>query len=211
MQTPLHPAFIDPHKRTAGDGDMQLIVATWDHVGTGERPLAEHPGWAIVDRVDIADLASERDHAWHGRLGERALGDKTAKWSFVMRQVRQTGLVIDGGRTIRDGGETFTIGGDPAKPTRLVLRTGGERAMQFGNGTIDHPVKITVLAGDAEVATRHDPGARWRVRRAPGRVAGGRVARAAHRGEWLVPRVPLVRAATRVALAQTSLTAAREA
>ena len=153
MRTPLHPPFLaNPDERLAGGTDMQLIVASWDHVGTGERPLGDHPGWAMVDRVDIADLASERDHAWHGRLGERVLGDHTAKWSFVARQVRQTGLVIDGGRTIRGGGESFTIGGDPAKPTRLILRTGGDRAMQFGNGTIDHPVGITIFAGDAEVA-----------------------------------------------------------
>lgn len=152
MRTPLHGPFIDGSKRLAGDSDMQLIAASWDHAGTGERPFADHPGWALVDRLDIADLASERAHAWHGKLGARQLGDPTAKWSFVERQVRDSGLVIDGGRTIRDGGERFTIGGDPAKPTRLVLRTGGTRVMKFGNGTIDRPVGLEVFAGDALVA-----------------------------------------------------------
>ena len=80
---------------------MQVIVASWDHVGTGERPLDDHAGWAIVDRVDIADLASERAHDWHGALGRRHFGDPTARWSVVEREVGASGLVIDGGRTIR--------------------------------------------------------------------------------------------------------------
>lgn len=51
-----------------GDGDMQVIAANWDHVGTGERPLVDHPGWAVVDRIDIADLA-ERRARWRGAQG----------------------------------------------------------------------------------------------------------------------------------------------
>ena len=151
MTTPLRPPFAA--SRLAGANDMQLITATWDHAGTGERPLAEHPGWALVDRVDVADLASERAHAWRGRLGRRALGDPTAKWSVVERETRRDGgLVIDGGRTIRAGGESFTIAADPAKKVRLILRTGGARTLDFGNGTIDRPVGLTVFAGDTAVA-----------------------------------------------------------
>ncbi|MBA2539542.1 MAG: hypothetical protein H0V17_07905, partial [Deltaproteobacteria bacterium] len=35
------------------------------------------------------------------------------------------GLLVDGGRTLRE--ERFTLAVDPAKPVRLVLRTGGFR------------------------------------------------------------------------------------
>lgn len=127
--TPLRPGF-EP-RRMVGDSNMQVITANWDHVGTGERPLDDQPGWAVVDRLDIADLASERAHAWRGALGRRSLGDPTAKWSFVGREVGARGLVLDGGRTIRGGREDFTLALDPAKPARLVLRTGGAASVPY--------------------------------------------------------------------------------
>jgi hypothetical protein len=140
-------------KRLVGDQDMQLIEARWDHVGTGERPLTAHDGWAVVDRVDIADLASERAHGWRGTLGRRVQGDPTARWSLVERETgRGHGLVIDGGRTIRrdgDGaiGETFAIELDPAKPTRLLLRTGGQQNVPW-HETITKPVSLDVADAD---------------------------------------------------------------
>lgn len=144
LHTPLRPGF-EP-RRMVGDGDMQIIVADWDHVGTGESPLVEHPGWAVVDRIDIADLASERAHAWHGAQGRRKLGDPTAKWSLVAREVGVRGLILDGGRTIRGGREDFTLALDPAKPVRLVMRTGGPPSQAY-HEAITGPVQVE-LADD---------------------------------------------------------------
>ena len=141
--TPLRRA-IEP-RRFAGSSDMQLLVASFDHTGTGERPLNDHSGWSIVDRVDIADLASERAHGWVGRLGRRAFGDPTARWSVVERST-SSGLVVDGGRTIRGGSERFTVHVDRGKPTRVVLRTGGRRSYPW-HETIDKPVTIRLFAG----------------------------------------------------------------
>jgi hypothetical protein len=121
--TPLRPRF--QPRRLAGDVDLQVIAANWDHAGSGERPLHDHSGWAIVDRIDIADLESEAAHGWTGALGARSVGDPTARWSFVAREAGAHGLVLDGGRTIRGGSERFTVAIDPARPVRLVLRTGG--------------------------------------------------------------------------------------
>ena len=135
---------IEP-RRLVGEGDMQVIVASWDHVKTGERPLNDHTGWAVVDRIDIADLESEAAHGWVGRLGRRHFGDPTARWSLVEKQT-QGGLVIDGGRTIRDGGERFQLQVDPAKPTRLVMRTGGQRSYPW-HEAITAPVEIKLYAG----------------------------------------------------------------
>jgi len=142
FRTPLRPGF--ESRRMVGDGDMQVIVADWDHVGTGERPLEDHAGWAVVDRIDVADLASERAHAWRGAQGRRKLGDPTAKWSMIAREVGQRGLVIDGGRTIRGGTEDFTITIDPAKPVRLVMRTGGPPSVPY-HETISTPVNVDIL------------------------------------------------------------------
>jgi hypothetical protein len=149
--TVLWPGF-EP-RRFVGDSDMQLIVASWDHVGTGERPLNDHAGWSMVDRVDIADLVSERAHAWHGELGRREFGDPTARWSLVEREVGPHGLVIDGGRTIRGGGERFAITVDPAKPTRLVIRTGGQRAYPPYHEAIVKPVELELYVGDRLLGT----------------------------------------------------------
>lgn len=137
--------------RLVGGDDMEVITATWDHAGTGERPLNDHTGWAIVDRLDIADIASEHAHAWKGALGRRHFRDPTARWSFVERET-QNGLVIDGGRTIRDGRERFTIHLEPKKPTRIVLRTGGARTPPFQD-PITKPVTVKLLSGTKVLGT----------------------------------------------------------
>ena len=134
-------------RRLVGDGDMQVIAATWDHAGTGERPLEPHPGWRVADRLDVAYLASERAHGWRGALGRRKQGDPTARWSLVAREAGARGLIVDGGRTIRGGAERFTLDVDPAKPVRLVLRTGGPPAHPF-HETIGKPVPLRILDGD---------------------------------------------------------------
>ena len=145
LETSLRPGF--DSRRVVGDQNMQLIVANWDHVHTGERPLEDHVGWSMVDRVDIADLTSERAHDWIGGIGRRRFGDRTARWSIVERQTVGLGLVIDGGRTIRAGGERFAVTIDPTRPARIVIRTGGQPAYGF-NETITEPTTLQLFADD---------------------------------------------------------------
>jgi hypothetical protein len=142
LQTPLGRQFAE--RRLVGGGDMMLIEANWDHVHTGERPLAPHPTWRIVDRVDVADIEDEQAHRWSGALGPRRYGDRTARYSVVHREAnRELGLVVDGGRTIRGREERFTVTIDPAKPARLILRTGGEREYGF-NEAITQPATLKI-------------------------------------------------------------------
>lgn len=144
LQTPLRPGI--EKRRLVGDVDMQIIAANWDHVGTAELPLTPHPGWHVVDRLDVADLASERGHAWDGALGRRKVGDPTARWSLVHREVSARGLAIDGGRTIRGGREQFAITVDPVRRARLVLRTGGLRGYPY-HEAIAAPVMLAIHDG----------------------------------------------------------------
>ena len=145
LRTPLGPAF---HKRRLiGSYDMQLIAAKWDEVHTAEQPLDIEPGWAVVDRVDVADIASESQHHWSGQLGRRRFGDPTARWSLFEEDHRGEQMLLDGGRTIRGGSETFIVTVDPAKPVRVVMRTGGKPAYRW-HETITRPVDIALVAAD---------------------------------------------------------------
>jgi hypothetical protein len=143
LETPLGKQF--HRRRLVGDSNMQLIAARWYHVHTAERPFAEPDGWHVVDRVDIADVADERAHGWRGKLGRRKFGDPTARWSLFHKDTHPSlGLLLDGGRTIRDGGERFDVDVDPAKPMKLVMRTGGRREYPW-HEAITAPVVIEVL------------------------------------------------------------------
>ena len=141
---------IEP-RRLVGEGDMQVIEASWDFAGTAERPLNDHTGWAVVDRIDVAHIASERAHRWSGALGRRKFGDPTARWSIVERS-KIGGLYIDGGRTIRGRHEQFTARIDPAKPTRVVIRTGGQKSYGW-HEPITTPVQLTLYAGTKKLGS----------------------------------------------------------
>ena len=154
LHTPVVGGFA-PKQRLVGDADMQLIPAVWDHVGTGEAPLIEHAGWVVADAIDVADLASEHAHHWQGALGRRRFGDPGARWSFVDRAIMDIGLVIDGGRTIRAGGESFDLDVDPAKPVRLVIRTGGTPAIAFQEPV--GKVALEIFADDRRVGALELP------------------------------------------------------
>lgn len=149
VATPLAPAF--SRRRLIGDSDMQIIAAIWDHAHTAERPLDPPSGWHLADRVDIADVADEHAHHWSGDLGRRSFGDPTARWSLFHREVRATGLVLDGGRTIRGGTEQFTITVEPGRPLRLLMRTGGQPSYPW-HEKLAAPAHVVVstAAGRAE-------------------------------------------------------------
>lgn len=151
LQTPLAPPF--HHRRLIGAADMQLIVARWDRAHTAEQPLVTPAGWHVVDRVDVADIASEDEHAWVGALGRRAFGDPTARWSVFHRDEHEPQPLLDGGRTIRGGTERFTVTVDPGKPVRLLMRTGGEPAYPY-NDRLDTPVEFTLSDDSGAVLGR---------------------------------------------------------
>src|SRR5690606_25447449 len=61
-------------------------------------------------------------------------------------------LLLDGGRTIRGGSERFVAKVDPAKPVRVVMRTGGQPSHPH-HETIAKPTEIRLYGKDgAELA-----------------------------------------------------------
>jgi hypothetical protein len=154
LETPLGRQF---HKRRlVGDSNMQLIAARWYNVHTAERPLASPDRWRVVDRIDIADVASERAHGWRGAMGRRKFGDPTAKWTMFHKETHpQLGLLLDGGRTIRGRSEAFTVEIDPAKPMKLVMRSGGRREYPWHDALVQ-PVAIEILDDAGTVIGRGD-------------------------------------------------------
>jgi hypothetical protein len=150
VRTPLRPAF--HARRLIGDFDMQLIVANWDRAHTAERPTTIEPGWRVVDRVDVADIASEQAHRWNGALGRRRFADPTARWSLFHKDVQPT-LLADGGRTIRARSERFETRVDPSKPIWVVMRTGGKPSYPF-HEQITKPVEVVLHGADGAELSR---------------------------------------------------------
>jgi hypothetical protein len=99
-------------------------------LGSGETPLEIPAGWKVVDTVDVADLESEREHQYVADLGPRFFGALSDYWSCYYSATQPVGdgafrRLADGGRVIRgEAGERFVIHADPARPLRLLVRTG---------------------------------------------------------------------------------------
>lgn len=136
-RVPLGPQFEAGTQRA----DLQLFAASFDHAGTAERPVTEHAGWAIVDRVDLADRASEAAHGFTARAD--------AADSVLGREVGPHGLLLDGGRTLRDA--RFTLRLDPARPMKLIIRTGGARSYP-GAVSLERETTLRITDGRDELA-----------------------------------------------------------
>jgi hypothetical protein len=100
-----------------GGRTMTAYVADWSSLGTGERPWTRVEG-DIVDTLDVADLESEKAHAYellgaHDR--EQTVRDGTAPGGTRM---------VDGGRTHRTI-ERFTLSLRAGAAARCVVRLAG--------------------------------------------------------------------------------------
>ena len=108
-------------RNTISGSDVEaLYEANWSHTG-GNRlilraPLVESWGFAVVDSLDVADLASERAHAYRA----------WPTWRSSLREFAVQGiprrLLIEGGRQPFRG-ERFRMRCRKGEPAVLVLRT----------------------------------------------------------------------------------------
>ena len=133
-----------------GGDTMVAYEADFSGLGSGATPFAPPEGFALVDEVDVADLASEASHGF-------ALGDA---WDTdnVVRSIDPAGeggekagrRWIDGGRLSR-ARDSFRIDGPPdRRDWILVMRVAAEE-----------PLSVRVIAAGEEAATVAIPVSSW--------------------------------------------------
>lgn len=108
-------------------------------------PLTQINGLRLVDKVDVANLQSEAEHAYSWSNRERIPGFPTEVYEFDYAACDENCTVLDGGRRI-NGMEMFTLDTEPEQDLLLVTRVHSANA-----GTFD------VYVNDTQVATRTLP------------------------------------------------------
>ena len=91
---PLHEAVVTDSSILGGQV-MRVYEARWDHLASGELPWTTGPGKTILDTVDVADLESEKEHAYE------LLGAHDGEQAVVEGNAPDGAVVLDGGRTHR--------------------------------------------------------------------------------------------------------------
>lgn len=131
-----------------GDRLKRVFRADWEWAGSGDVPVEHNDlirdfGMALVDRVDVSDLASEAAHryrwrsSFRDRLREYPAGDDRGT------------VVLDGGRWVSLG-ESMRVRARPGQWLIMAMRTETERDFQL------------------EVTVNGQPAGRLEARRHPG-------------------------------------------
>jgi hypothetical protein len=125
------------------DAEKVLASADWSLAGSGDRPRLGGAGVRVVDRLDVADVESERAHSFRWWNPERGADAGT----FVRRAgfaAAPGDEAIDGGRTVL-GGVEMELARDGAVPAAVVLRTPTgvrQRLLVSVDGGPETPVEV---------------------------------------------------------------------
>lgn len=105
-----------------GDREKVVYAIDWKRALPPERPHhlpREQAGWRLVDALDVADLESERAHAFRVRHLRVTGADRFRLRTFPA----PGGKVVDGGR-LHDGPASFVVRGlTPGRPLLLGVRS----------------------------------------------------------------------------------------
>ena len=145
--------------------------------GTGERPLNDHTGWTVVDRIDIADLASERAHDWRGRIGRRKL--RRSDGAVVAGRARDRRARARDRRRPHDPRRRRALHGPCRSGKADAHRAAHRRPAQLSAGTrrSSKPIEIDAVRRGQEAARpAHDRAAGRRVLGADVQPAAARAA-----------------------------------
>jgi hypothetical protein len=145
LGAPMHAAPLFQPSIAGSPLPLTIYPADWSLAQSGERPLTLPPGWNVIDRLDVADLESERAHAYRFRRP----GPGYPESDVLALSYAGDGAprVADGGRLLA-GGERFRLATRAAGDLLLVARTDG-------------PFVLDVRAGGAPIG-------RWSHAAAPG-------------------------------------------
>ena len=137
MQTPLARQFHEaPARRRRRHADHRR--ANCDHVATGEHPLdrARRAGASSIASTSPTSRASART-AGSARSAGASSAIPTARWSLFDRAARADARPR---RRSHDpcGRRALHVDVDPAKPTRLVMRTGGAPQLRLAGADQGH-------------------------------------------------------------------------
>ena len=153
------------------DAEKVLYQARWSDDLSGEsirnRTLLEE-GWRVVDKVDVADLASEGRHDYQSEVWVPGSGEANLLLALSATDDPQA-VYIDGGRTVT-GGERMEVVLNAGQSAMVIMRTVTGIAQHFA-----------VFANGKKIANVELPGGRGRqwLELAVGQLAasevGGRV------------------------------------
>ena len=134
------------------DAEKVLYQAHWAADLSGEAIrnrtlLAE--GWRVVDKVDVADLASERRHGYQSTVWIPGSGEANLLMALSATDDPQA-VYIDGGRTVT-GGERMEVALNTGRPATVIMRTVTGIAQHFA-----------VVANGKKIANVELPGGRGR-------------------------------------------------
>ncbi len=134
------------------DAEKVLYQAHWATDLSGEairnRTLLEE-GWRVVDKVDVADLASERRHDYQSKVWVPGSGEANLLMALSATDDPQA-VYIDGGRTVT-GGERMEVALNAGQPATVIMRTVTGIAQHFA-----------VVANGKKIANVELPGGRGR-------------------------------------------------
>ena len=134
------------------DAEKVLYQANWAASLSGEairnRTLLEE-GWRVVDKVDVADLESERRHGYQSKVWVPGSGEANLLLALSAADAPQA-VYIDGGRTVT-GGERMEVVLNAGQPATVIMRTVTGIAQHFA-----------VFANGKKIANVELPGGRGR-------------------------------------------------
>ena len=134
------------------DAEKVLYQANWAASLSGEairnRTLLEE-GWRVVDKVDVADLESERRHGYQSKVWVPGSGEANLLLALSAADAPQA-VYIDGGRTVT-GGERMEVALKAGQPATVIMRTVTGIAQHFA-----------VFANGKKIANVELPGGRGR-------------------------------------------------
>lgn len=136
------------YKASIAGSPLVAYQANWAYVGTADRPgpdaLAALGDRRLVDALDVADLTSEREHAYALEL----LPGATAAPIGILKPPGSEQLVPDGGRLVTLS-ESFEMRVSPGRAAVLVVRAMGtfRASVRVGGGS---ETPITAAQGGDE-------------------------------------------------------------